>query len=886
MAKTVINLVKFLGAKNTTEVLALLEQVGVDTKAEGFGVMTSVDDSVIEKVQSLKGGAPAVAAPQKESSRQAPAAAATTTRRKPVEEPVNIDLSRGSGGARPAATRDFFGARPAEQAPAQSSSGGDGGPVILSQPEPEASRAAPAGAQTAAARSAAPAATSTARKVQQPQASAAAPAAAPPQAPPAPQPASASRPDLSSGPRIISMPDPAERARAAAQAQRAAAGGGGQRQAPGTGGGDANADKKKLGARGPVKDRKRDDEGGSRKKRGSRDVEDSEDVRLRSRKRVFKIHGQPSAAGPTVVPAIRIGGPMPLREVASASGVKVAEIVRFLMRELDIMVGINYVASVEEVSLIAEHFGIKYTVSLDQQPESELVAYEETTSENIRPRPPVVTIMGHVDHGKTKLLDTIRTANVVAGEAGGITQHIGAYMVEKKGKHVTFIDTPGHEAFTAMRARGSQVTDIVILVVAADDGVMPQTVEAVQHAKAASVPIIVAVNKMDRADANPDRVKTQLAELGLTPEEWGGDTVFVPVSALKAEGIDELLEMILLTAELADPRADPTALPFGVVIESQVDTGIGVVATVLVQQGTLVKGQTILSGTSVGRIKRMENDKGEEIEEAGPSVPARIIGFAEPPENGDKIYAFKSKKQAQAIADQREAEARVHAGKSSGRMSLEKFLSKAETSEVKELNVIVKADVGGSAEALRDSLRKIEVEGAHVNVISTGVGQINETDVNLAAASDAVVIGFHVGVSLTARRIAEREHIELRMYDIIYKVTEDIELAMKGMLDPELVEQPVGRVEVRAIFKADRGPVVAGGYVLDGVARRNVKFRMKREGKYIFENGTLASLRRFKDDVREVASGYECGFLLETPGVTPQEGDVMELYEVVAKARF
>jgi translation initiation factor IF-2 len=394
---------------------------------------------------------------------------------------------------------------------------------------------------------------------------------------------------------------------------------------------------------------------------------------------------------------------------------------------------------------------------------------------------------------------------------------------------------------------------------------------------------------MDKPDANPDRVKNQLSEYGLTPEEWGGDVVFSPVSALKAEGIDELLDSILLASELIDPKADATAPPFGVVIESQVDTGIGVVATVLVQQGTLEKGQFILSGTSVGRIKRMENERGEEIEKAGPSAPVRIIGFTDPPENGDRIYAFANKKQAQAIADDREAQSRVaSAAKASGRMSLESFFAKASAGEIKELNLIVKADVGGSAEALTESLNKLNVEGVKTTVISTGVGQINETDVNLAAASRAVVIGFHVGVSGTAKKIAEREHVQVKLYDIIYKVTEDIELAMKGMLDPEYEEKPLGRVEVRAIFKSDKsgGSVVAGGYVLDGVARRNAKFRLRRGQEIVFENGVLGSLRRFKDDVREVASGYECGFLLETGNVASAEGDILELYEVVAKARF
>jgi translation initiation factor IF-2 len=850
MAKTVINLVKELGVKKTSDVMELLEQVGVNTHAEGFGVMTRIDDDIVAKLQQMRNAGSDTSSVQGALAAAAvePVAApkATSTRRQ-VEEDAALDLK---AGVKRTATKDFFGSR---QKPAVTA----GSPTAAGASETRSPAQRPAGAEG-----------TQAAAVRQPRAEPGQPA----------RPAPAQRPDLSGGPRIISMPDPNDRRTASRPA----------------GGGPAPVgDKKKIGAGGRAvgaKDKRKDDDaGGRRRKLKDIAVTDTEDDRLRSRKRVFKIAGQRAEPSATVVPHIRITGPMQLREVAGASGIKVAEIVRFLMRELSIMAGINHVATVDEIQLIADHFGIKQTLALEDQPESELEQFEQVSAENLQPRPPVVTIMGHVDHGKTKLLDTIRTANVIAGEAGGITQHIGAYQVEKKGKHVTFIDTPGHEAFTAMRARGSQVTDIVILVVAADDGVMPQTVEAVNHAKAANVPIIVAVNKMDKPDANPDRIKTQLSEHGLTPEEWGGDVVFSPVSALKAEGIDELLDSILLASELIDPKADPTAPPFGVVIESQVDTGIGVVATVLVQQGTLVKGQFILSGTSVGRIKRMENERGEEIEVAGPSAPVRIIGFTDPPENGDRIYAFANKKQAQAIADDREAQSRVaSANKASGRMSLESFFAKASAGELKELNLIVKADVGGSAEALTESLNKLNVEGVKTTVISTGVGQINETDINLAAASKAVVIGFHVGVSGTAKKLAEREHVQIKLYDIIYKVTEDIELAMKGMLDPEYEEKPLGRVEVRAIFKSDKSgtSVVAGGYVLDGVARRNAKFRLRRGQEVIFENGTLGSLRRFKDDVREVASGFECGFLLETGNVPSAEGDILELYEVVAKARF
>jgi translation initiation factor IF-2 len=576
---------------------------------------------------------------------------------------------------------------------------------------------------------------------------------------------------------------------------------------------------------------------------------------------------------------------MHLRDVAAQSGVKVSDIVRFLMRDLGISANINYAASVDEIEMIADHFGIPATVSLDQEPESELLQFEEVVSDRQQLRPPVVTIMGHVDHGKTKLLDTIRTTNVVAGESGGITQHIGAYQVEKKGKHITFIDTPGHEAFTAMRARGSQVTDIVILVVAADDGVMPQTIEAINHAKAANVPIIVAVNKIDKPDANPDKVKQQLMTYELIAEEYGGDTVFCPVSALKGQGIDELLDFILLTAELVDPKADPTAPPFGVVVESQVDPGIGVVATVLVRQGTLKKGMFILSGTSVGRIKRMENDLGKEVESAGPSYPVRIIGFSEPPENGDKIFCFQNKKQAQAIADQRVGEARLRASAAaSGRITLETYRSRLTEGVTTDLNLIVKADVGGSAEALVESLQKIEIENIRCKVIDSGVGQVTDSDVNLATASNAVIIGFHTGITNSAKRLAEKEKVDIRLYDIIYKVTEDIELAMKGLLAPVFEEKALGRAEIRAIFKQDKGNTICGGYVLEGVARRGAKYRVRRGKEIFLENQTLESLRRFKDDVREVATGFECGFVLDSTEIN--EGDILEMYEVVQVKRL
>ncbi len=831
MAKTVINLVRDLGVKSTGEVLELLRQVGVDTEAEGFGVMSKVDDETIAKLHALRD----------EDGAEAEEAAAP--RRRSAKPAAKVDLKKPR--VRRRVTKDFFGAKPAEAA-------------VEVEPE-EAPAPVKAAPQPAAAAAKQAPATKT---------------GAPP--PRVAKPKRDGKLDLSDGPRIISMPDPEETRRL--QEQRTA----GAPAAAATAAATTKKKRKKAGARTEGEFSR---EGGAGRRRikeiGGRT---DDEQRVRSRKRVFKVAGHSTSEAPAVVPHIKISGPMTMREVARATGVRVPEIVRFLMNDLGIMAGIIYTANVEEIQLIAENFDIKYTVALEQQPESELEQFEAVDESKQEARPPVVTVMGHVDHGKTKLLDAIRRTNVVDDEAGGITQHIGAYQVERKGKHVTFIDTPGHEAFTAMRARGSQVTDIVILVVAADDGVMPQTIEAIDHSKAAEVPIIVAVNKCDKPDANPEIVRNQLSERNLVPEEWGGDTVFVNISALKGDGIDELLEMILLTAELADPKADPKAPPCGVVIESQVDTGIGVVATVLVQQGQMGKGQFILSGTAIGRIKRMEDHRGEEVPLAGPAMPVRIIGFNEPPENGDKVYAFKNKKQAQAIADQRVAKARVTATADvGGRMSLEAFFKRAEEGEVKDLALVVKADVGGSAEALVDSLKKIEVEGAECSVVASGVGQINETDINLAAASNAVIIGFGVGVSPTAKRLAEREHVDVRLYDIIYEITEHIEKAMKGLLDPQFERRDLGRVEVRAIFKTGKDGSVCGCYVLDGIAKRGARYNLLRGKETISEERTLHSLKRFKDDVREVASGYECGLLVEHSDVA--EGDILELYEMVEKER-
>jgi translation initiation factor IF-2 len=847
MAKTVINLVKELGVKSTAEVLDLLRRVGVDTDAEGFGVMSKVDDQTIAKLHAhLANGDSSVA--------EAPATTKPARKRRPAaeeEEPLDID-KQARKPRRRTIKKDFFGPKTKEKPAEPEPTDKEAAPEEPESREKEKEKAKGKDKKEEKEKAKPERKSKTGIKKDA-------------------RTKQSDKLDLSSGPRIISMPDPVEQSRLK------------ERQAAPGSPGDAQPAGKRKRKKGRQAAEQRQGGMGRRTRKDMIDQENEEKL-VRSRKRVFKVAGQKQADKPQVVPHIKITGPMPMREVAKATGIRVPELVRFLMSDLGIMANINYTVSVDELQLVAENFGIKYTVQLEQEAEHELEAFENIDKDKLITRPPVVTVMGHVDHGKTKLLDTIRMANVVADEAGGITQHIGAYQAEKKGKHITFIDTPGHEAFTAMRARGSQVTDIVILVVAADDGVMPQTIEAIDHARAAEVPLIVAINKCDKPDSNPDRVTTQLAERGLTPEEWGGDTVFVKISALKGEGIDELLEMILLTAELVDPQADPHSPPYGVVVESQVDTGIGVVATVLVQQGEMAKGQFLLSGTTIGRIKRMEDYRGQEVEVAGPSMPVRIIGFNDPPENGEKVYTFKNKKQAQAIVDQRIAKQRnTAAAGASGRMTLEAFFQKAEEGEVMTLNLVVKADVGGSAEALVDQIKKIDIEGTECNVVSSGVGQITESDVNLAAASDAVIIGFGVPVAPTAKKLAEREHVDVRTYNIIYEVTEDIELALKGRLAPEYEQRSLGRLEVRAIFKQERNSTVAGGYVLDGIARRGAKFNIYRGKEKVHENMTLNSLKRFKDDVREVASGYECGLLLDSGDI--EEGDILELYEIVEVER-
>ena len=515
---------------------------------------------------------------------------------------------------------------------------------------------------------------------------------------------------------------------------------------------------------------------------------------------------------------------------------------------------------------------------------AELLKEEEEDENTLISRPPVVCVMGHVDHGKTSLLDAIRETHVTDREAGGITQHIGASVVKINGQKITFLDTPGHEAFTAMRMRGANATDIAILVVAADDGIMPQTVEAISHAKAAGIEIIVAINKIDKESANIDYVKQGLAEQGLIPEDWGGSTICVPVSARTGEGITELLEMVLLTADILELKANPKRNARGLVIEAQLDKGRGVVATVLVQKGTLKVGEPIAAGSSYGKVRAMIDDKGRRVKEAGPSTPVEILGLNNVPNAGEVFVACDSEKDARSFAETFVSQNREKMlEETRSRMSLDDLFSQIQTGNLKELELIVKADVQGSVEAVKQSLTKLSNEEVVVKVIHGGVGAINESDVSLASASNAIIIGFNVKPDMTAKATAEQEKVDIRLYSVIYKAIEDIEAAMKGMLDPIFEEKVIGHAEVRQIFKASGVGNIAGSYVLDGVFERNCKVRITREGKQIFE-GDLASLKRFKDDVKEVKAGYECGLVFD--GFNDiAEFDIVEAYKMVEVPR-
>ncbi|MBI0578497.1 translation initiation factor IF-2 [Neobacillus cucumis] len=543
---------------------------------------------------------------------------------------------------------------------------------------------------------------------------------------------------------------------------------------------------------------------------------------------------------------------------------------------LGVMATINQVLDKDAIELIASEYGVEVEEEIKIDTTDLEVYFTEDSADELMERPAVVTIMGHVDHGKTTLLDSIRNTKVTEGEAGGITQHIGAYQVVENGKKITFLDTPGHAAFTTMRARGAKITDITILVVAADDGVMPQTVEAINHAKAAEVPIIVAVNKMDKEAANADRVMQELTEHGLVSEAWGGDTIFVPLSAKTGDGIDNLLEMILLVSEVEEYKANPNRKALGTVIEAQLDKGRGSVATLLIQNGSLKIGDPIVVGNTFGRVRAMVNDKGRRVKEAGPSTPVEITGLNDVPQAGDRFVVFDDEKTARQVGEARAQQAlAAHRGEKS-RVSLENLFEQLKQGEMKDLNVIIKADVQGSAEAVAASLMKIDVEGVNIKIIHSGAGAINESDITLAAASNAIVIGFNVRPDANAKRAAEAEDVDVRLHRIIYKVIEEIEAAMKGMLDPEFEEKIIGQAEVRQTFKVSKVGTIAGSYVTDGKITRDSGIRLIRNGVVIFE-GQIDALKRFKDDAKEVAQGYECGITIKNFNDV-KEGDIIEAY--------
>lgn len=569
---------------------------------------------------------------------------------------------------------------------------------------------------------------------------------------------------------------------------------------------------------------------------------------------------------------IELSGPLTVKELAEKMGREVSEIIKKLML-LGVMASINQEVDVDTATIVAEEFGVTVTEVEPEEDPTDIIEIEDAP-ETLKPRPPVVTIMGHVDHGKTSLLDVIRQTNVTAGEAGGITQHIGAYQVRYNDNKITFLDTPGHEAFTAMRLRGAKSTDIAVLVVAADDGVMPQTIEAINHAKSADVPIIVAINKMDKPGANPDHVKQQLSEHGLLPEEWGGDVIMVPVSAKKKQGIDDLLENILLVAEVMELKANPNRKAYGVVIEAQLDKGRGAVCTVLVQKGSLRVGDTVLAGTAYGKVRAMTNERGEKVKVARPSMPVEILGFSEVPQAGEIIYGMDDN-EARTIAEKRIAKQRVQELQATHKVTLDDIFNQIQQGELKDLNIIIKADVQGSVEALRQSLEGIKNPEVRIVIVHAAVGAINESDIMLASASNAIVMGFNVRPDANVRRAAEQEKVDLRTYRVIYDAINDVESAMRGMLAPQFKEVVVGRAEVRQVISTPKA-IVAGSYVTEGRITNDSEVRLIRDGIVVFE-GKVDSLRRFKDEVKEVKTSFECGISLE--GYRDiKEGDVIEAY--------
>lgn len=601
------------------------------------------------------------------------------------------------------------------------------------------------------------------------------------------------------------------------------------------------------------------------------------------RKKDKPVSSQPKPEPIKIDKAVITGDTVSIKVFAEKIGKPVPEILKKLLM-LGIMSTINSEIDFDTASLVASDFDVELEQKIEQSAEDILVAEDkEDSEEDLVTRPPVVTIMGHVDHGKTSLLDAIRSTKVTEGEAGGITQHIGAYTVEINGKPITFLDTPGHEAFTAMRLRGAQATDIAVLVVAADDGVMPQTIEAINHAKSAGVPIIVAINKIDKEGANIDRIKQNLTEYELVCEDWGGDTIMVPVSAKKKQGIDDLLEMIILQAEVLELKANPNRLAKGTIIEARLDRGRGPVATVLVQNGTLKVSDTIVAGMAYGRIRAMLNDEGKSVKKAGPSTPVEVIGFSEVPEAGDTIYAVEQDKLSRQVVEERKDKAKAEKLKAMSKVSLDDLFSQIAEGQIKDLNIIVKADVQGSVEAVKQSLEKLSNDEVRVRVVHGAAGTISESDVLLASASNAIIIGFNVRPDSTVTAAAERENVDIRLYRVIYSAIEDVEKAMKGMLAPEFKEQVIGHAEVRQTFKASGVGTIAGCMVKDGKMQRSASIRIVRDGIVVHE-GAMGGLKRFKDDAKEVLSGFECGITVENYNDI-KEGDILEAYEMVEVPR-
>ncbi len=603
---------------------------------------------------------------------------------------------------------------------------------------------------------------------------------------------------------------------------------------------------------------------------------DDEVIRGGKRARAKKPSAQQMMAPIKIETAYMAGDTITVRDLTEKIGKSASEIIKKLFL-LGNMATINSEIDFDTAQLVCSDFEITLERKQEQTAEAALVAEDfDDSEENLQPRPPVVTIMGHVDHGKTSLLDYIRKSRVTAGEAGGITQHIGAYTVDVDGRKITFLDTPGHEAFTAMRARGTQATDIAVLVVAADDSVMPQTVESINHAKAAEVPVIVAINKMDKPDANPDRVKQDLTQYGLVCEDWGGETICVPVSAVTGQGVDELLEMILLQADMLQLQANPNRLGKGVIIEAKLDKARGPLATVLLQNGTLHVGDSIIAGLASGKVRALINDKGERVSEAGPSMPVEIMGFDDVPSAGDEMIAVGDDHLSRQVADERREKIKASREATMAKMSMENLFSSIEAGKVTTLNLIIKADVQGSVEAVKQAMEKLSNDEVKIRVLHSAAGAITKDDVNLAAAFNAIIIGFNIRPDASAREAAEKQKVDVRMYTVIYKAIEDMELAMKGMLEPEYREVLLGHAEVRNVFKITGSGIIAGCYVTDGKVQRNAGVRLLRDNVVVFE-GKLSSLRHLKDDVKEMAAGYECGMSLEGHNDI-KEGDVVECY--------